>query len=340
MNSKIICNWLGITDWPPDHYAMLGLKPGEKDAASIEQKVHERMARLRCYQLSHPEEATEGMNRLAQAFISLTEALSKPRPAEKEVEKRVAIKPSKPSPSETQQLKASGKKTSVDWKNTPPPVRSSKASQVPVEATTPFPEMPLKLVTSEKPISEPVAQPIDPIIALAHESQEARRGLGTLPALIERINLTRKLILAWNQAGKFLNNCDRKLTRPAEESELTRRLNKIFELTAEYPKIVGHPGQPGYRVVAMARLEMTAQMFKMLDGNQRLDLARDWESGYRVLLSHRRYLRSQFKGLRRRGFLRLVLEAIRGVLNDHPVLVWTGVFLVVGLAAVWYGRRL
>src|SRR5947209_18440430 len=77
MNAKVLCNWLEIPDWPPDHYALLGLKPGEQDAACIERHVHERMAKLRCYQLSYPEEATEGMNRLAQAFICLTEALAK-----------------------------------------------------------------------------------------------------------------------------------------------------------------------------------------------------------------------------------------------------------------------
>src|SRR5687767_6196144 len=77
MNAKILCTWLGVENWPPDHYRLLGLNPGEGDAARIEYQVQERMAKLRCYQLSHPEEATEGMNRLAQAFICLTEASSK-----------------------------------------------------------------------------------------------------------------------------------------------------------------------------------------------------------------------------------------------------------------------
>ncbi len=77
MDPKIICKWLGIEAWPSDHYALLGLRPGERDVSRIERQVHERMAKLRCYQLAHPEEATEGMNRVAQAYICLTEALSK-----------------------------------------------------------------------------------------------------------------------------------------------------------------------------------------------------------------------------------------------------------------------
>jgi hypothetical protein len=151
--------------------------------------------------------------------------------------------------------------------------------------------------------------------------------------VIERINQTRKLMIAWNQAGKYLSTPEKRLARPAEEVELTRRLNKIFELTAEFPKIVGHPGQPGYRVVAMARLEMTAQMFKMLDPTQRQHLARDWHAGYQVFLSHRRFLRAQFKLLRSRGPLSLVVKAVRSALNDHPVWVSMGVLLATALCA-------
>ncbi len=58
---------------------------------------------------------------------------------------------------------------------------------------------------------------------------------------------------------------------------------------------MGHPGQPGYRVVAMARLEMTAQMFKMLDADRRGDLraigslatAYSWVTGVSYFCSSR-----------------------------------------------------
>src|SRR5437763_14069493 len=84
MNLKLLCTWLGLPGdscWPPDHHALLGLAPGANDPKHVEQKVQERLAKLRCYQLSHPEEATEGMNRLAQAFIALTEVRAVEKPA-------------------------------------------------------------------------------------------------------------------------------------------------------------------------------------------------------------------------------------------------------------------
>src|SRR5947208_11819362 len=79
MNHDVIRTWLGLPpgDWPPDHYTLLGLERGETDLARIEQRVHERLARLRCYQISHAEVATEAMNRLAQAFMCLTDPEAK-----------------------------------------------------------------------------------------------------------------------------------------------------------------------------------------------------------------------------------------------------------------------
>jgi hypothetical protein len=70
-----ICERLGLAkeNWPPDHYALLGLPRGETDRQVIEARVHDRMQRVRPLQLIYPEEATEAMNRLAQALSCLTD---------------------------------------------------------------------------------------------------------------------------------------------------------------------------------------------------------------------------------------------------------------------------
>src|SRR5947209_5148051 len=79
MSQDLICSWLQLPNgnWPPDHYTLLGLPPGEGELARIEQAVFERMQRVRQYQLIHPEPATEAMNRLAQALICLSDAQAK-----------------------------------------------------------------------------------------------------------------------------------------------------------------------------------------------------------------------------------------------------------------------
>jgi hypothetical protein len=81
MSREQICSWLGLPpgEWPPNHYRLLGLEPGESDAGLIEQRVHQRLDAVRRYQMMHPEQATEAMNRLAQAFVCLTEPAAKRR---------------------------------------------------------------------------------------------------------------------------------------------------------------------------------------------------------------------------------------------------------------------
>jgi len=77
----LVAKWLGLApgSWPPDHYALLGLRPGEADPRRIEESVHQRLLRLRPYQLNHPEQVTEAMNRLARAYSCLTNAEAKRR---------------------------------------------------------------------------------------------------------------------------------------------------------------------------------------------------------------------------------------------------------------------
>ena len=79
MSHELICSCLQLSPdkWPPDYYTLLGLEPGEANRQRIEQHVQERMEKLRGYQLTHAEQATEGMNRLAQALVCLTDPVAK-----------------------------------------------------------------------------------------------------------------------------------------------------------------------------------------------------------------------------------------------------------------------
>ena len=78
MSHELICSWLGLPagSWPPDHYRLLGLEPGEVDTAPIEQRVHQRIDSVRVYQMRYPEQATEAMRPLARA-LTLTDPAGK-----------------------------------------------------------------------------------------------------------------------------------------------------------------------------------------------------------------------------------------------------------------------
>jgi len=168
---------------------------------------------------------------------------------------------------------------------------------------------------------------------LAQESTPATRGIGTLPLLIERIEHTRRLLTAWQRAGKYLQNPTRQLASRAEEKDLTMRWSGINQHLEGYPRFVAQPGRPGYRVAALARLEISALMFKNMGPDQRADLTRDWETGRRVLLLHRKGLLQRFKALRRASGWRRGVRAIRSTLNDHPGWVVASV-AVTGLISV------
>lgn len=328
MKRELLCQWLGIPDpgnnqpWPPPPHVLLGLSVSCSDPGEVEAHVHERLTKLRNYQLSHPEEATEGMNRLAQAFVTMTDQCQKAKNGQHLQETSVR------------------KKTSLDWEKAPPPVRAKSETKAAATTQTAIPIPPSIARTAPETKTSTVFQTgvvIDPLVELAERSPEAVRGIGSLPALIERIDQTRQLLWAWQRAGKYLSASTRKLSRLSEKSDLAKRLHEVFEASVDYPRFVAQPGLPGYRVAAMARLEMTAEMFEMLDPEQRLALARDWQAGHHVLLAHRKFLLRRFQNLRRQGLGTRAMRTLRAALNDHPAWVAFGAIGtgLVCLAAFW-----
>ena len=77
MSTERIRAALGVSAWPPDHYAILGLAPGPVDPAEVERRAIERTERLRAYQLAEPDAATDALNRVAQALVCLTDAAAR-----------------------------------------------------------------------------------------------------------------------------------------------------------------------------------------------------------------------------------------------------------------------
>lgn len=346
MNRDMICIWLGLADkrWPPDPYALLGLTPADCTGGKIEQRVQERMAKLRCYQLSHPEEATEGMNRVAQAFIVLVERHS-PRP-----EPRAAVlQPPPPTQVPAPAPPATGRgalsesavaqRPELGWKSSPPPVRPARSAALPaIPVETPAPEAvepdwPERVPATFDEPSAPVETEEQVIRSLAEESEEARAGALTLQAVIARADQTRLLLIAWRRAGRYLANPKRKLTRSADRSDFTSRLEALLEAAEPYPDFVVHPGRPGYRAVALAHLGIMPEVFNAMSEEQREQLAKDWALTHKILLAHRAFLLRQFKALRRRGMIGRATHILRTSVRERPVM-WQAFGVVVGLTVL------
>ncbi len=328
MKSELLCKWLGLakTTWPPDPWTLLGLPPDEYNLCVIEQRVQECMAKLRTYQLSYPDEATEGMNRLAEAFIKLAEASSKQSTP---VGAAAATKRAKQDTMVIEQTK-------LDWRAEPPPVRVDDADG-PDE-----PVLEEDSAANEVMAAQPFVAPSKPhertidanlMRALGQESEEATSNVGTLDAVIDRVEITRQLLHAWERVGKLLKSIPKK--GAAKEAEgFARRLAEIADVMKKYPAFLGQPGRPGYRVVVLAKFKVPLSIARAIGGEQRDDLLFDWQAGRAVLLEHRKYLRRQLRSMRSRTSFGLFVHAVRAFVNDYPGPTLIGVTLLVALAVV------
>jgi hypothetical protein len=335
MNAELLRGWLGLAEavWPPDAHTLLGVTPGERDLARIEHQVQERLAKLRCHQISYPEEATEGMNRLAQAFVELMDGCPKSGPR-KEAARGASVPPVETVETET----VVDRKTELDWKAAPPPIREAARHG---EAPSGTPSEPAS-ANGKKEI--PKALPAPSAVAnsqmirhLAQQSAAARAGLGTLEAVIRRVDETRRVLIAWNNAGRWLREPKRRLVRPADDADLARRLDAIDDALSDFPAILGQPGTPGYRVAATARLQLNSLLVRGMDLEHRELLSLDWVNGRNILLEYRRFLRQHFKTLRKRGPVALMMHALRWFVNDHPIVMAVVLAALAGVA-IWVWR--
>jgi hypothetical protein len=351
---EMVCSWLGLPAdcWPPDHYTLLGLTPGEPDIGRIEEHVHERLMRLRPYQLNHPDHVTEAMNRLARAFSCLTDPDAK-QAYDDALLGRTSKKNEIPFPPEPgadsvdplawlfgpwSRLAAqdSGilvtQQASLDWMRTPPPQRHSWAPP-PVRFPT-SPAAPAEgtrapdgaSTASPPPLPAPaVARP--PLAERVPRAWLARRGLGTKSGLFSRIDTTRHLLRAWRRVGRYVAQAERRLTRAADAVDLIRQLHRVRKHLKRFPPLLGDVGQPGFWVLSLARQQMAIPIFRALSLGQREMLARDWKDGLAVLASHRRLLRHECRCVRGKSCWGRLHRSLQFLFAEHPSL-----WLVVALA--------
>ena len=317
----MICGWLGLSPdaWPPDHYRLLGLEPGENDVALIEQRVHQRLDLVRPYQMMHAEQATKAMNMLAQAFICLTEPAAKKaydqsllgdrRPADPPplppVVPPPVVPPPAPPPVPRLAPVVAAPRDPLVWMYTPS--ATGPTSELPARASlseasvlTP-PPLPVEPIAPPPPASPPAPPPapIDSVVQAAQTSPQAQRGLATKRALYRRVARTRKLLGVWYRAGKHLADEEKRLSKQ-EASELYKLVKELSDLLEDFP-LLGEAGQPGYLIVNLIQLDKSRDL-QTLTTSQRESLKRDWKSGLKFLEAHRDYLRDVLYAYRQRGW--------------------------------------
>ena len=344
MSHTLICNWLGLPadSWPPDHYRLLGLEPGEGDVALIEQRVDQRLDAVRRYQLMHPEQATEVMNRLAQACMCLTEPAAKrfydeqllgPRPR--------AVPPPLPPPPPVVPPPLPHV--------VPPPLTQQPVEALPGEPRDPFawlgtpvangpggalpePAPPAPKPAPPPPVEVPKTDPARE----AAQSPMTRHGLATRRGLYQRVLQTRHLQRLWHRMGKYLDDPERRFSNN-DARELYKLVEEVESVADEFP-LIGDPGQPGHYILNLGQFDRSRTLRGLTHGQREL-LRTDWKSGLTFLESHRDFLRAEIALFRRRGRFSRLRHVLNAVFRDHPMvayLVLGGAFAIaVALARTW-----
>jgi hypothetical protein len=307
--------WLGLPPgpWPPDHYSLLGLAPGAGDLADIETRVLERMERLRPHQLLHPELVTEGMNRLAQALVCLTDPVDRaaydrelgipPPPFEVvEDEPPRATTPTDSASGSAAEVQAPAE---VPFEPGLPPPGGQKPP--PYEVVWEPEKLPYEVVPTEvlpaAPQEEPL--PLPPAFEVVPEGELPREPdflpLEPVPpphpapisrrAVYRKLAALRRALRAWEHLRPVFGTPTEMLATPVAVLLCVRSLAEARAVLPDVARVIRGPGAPGGTVAALVRLPHALHAVRALLPTQRQAVARDWQRGYEALLRERTRLR-------------------------------------------------
>jgi hypothetical protein len=349
MSSDLLCTWfdLPLGVWPPDHYRLLGLPPGEQNVKLIEQRVEARMEAVRGYQILHPEQATEALNQLAQALVCLTDPLRK-----REYD-RGLLGPSRDTVLNLSALNDTSVKTAPapPVPATPPPLPPDGVVPTPPNLELaielePGPAQAAAEVGEEPPppsegqVGRPKAEPappserVDPILEAAWVPA-AWRGVETCRSLLARIAHTEKLLAIWKALEPYCIS-KRSLDDRAEARKLVKALGALMESMKEYPSVMGKPDQPGYWLIALAQSDVVPS-YKELDDGQRRSLKRSWGRGNRLLTTLCQLYRDELRARESKPLIWRLRRALSlAALAQPRWVVLLSLLLIINLL-VWVG---
>ncbi|HUR55160.1 MAG TPA: hypothetical protein VMZ71_13585, partial [Gemmataceae bacterium] len=300
MDFNQLRSWLGLPPgaWPPDHYAILGLTPGPCDPAAVESIVLDRMDHLRPHQLRHPELVTEGMNRLAQALVCLTDAAAK---AEYDVRFASATPSLQPLPTVARQDTPrpayvvvaeplfDDEVFSDDEANVPPPDPAEMTQIIEMDFESGLQPPAYTVVEWEDSPESPAVVPYEVVPDADVQTKpevveaEALDIPNQLPVsrrwIYARLALVRKALRVWDKLRPVLADPKDPLDRPGRVLALLDAAVEVRPLFGKLKGIVGGVGEPGAIVAAVVSQRLILDTVRTLLPSQRQAVAIDWRRG-------------------------------------------------------------
>ena len=282
--------WLGLPPgaWPPDHYALLGLARGTGDFAEIETRVLDRMDRLRQHQLRHPDAVTDGMNRLAQALVCLTDPVARAAydrglgiaPAPFEV-----VEEEPPFATETGETRA------VEVPFEPGLRPPGEAPDTPYEVVWEPDPLPYEVVPDGE-----FAEELPPAFEVVPDAPaSARSGPPPIPlqprTAYRRLAALRRAVRAWEHLRPVLGDPSEALATPVAVLAFLRAVADARSALPGVAFVLNGSRAPGGIVSALARSPHAPGTIRLLQPAQRQAVALDWRRGYDALRRERDRLR-------------------------------------------------
>jgi hypothetical protein len=350
MSRELLCEWLKLpaAPWPVNHYALLGLPPGQGTTEEIEQRVLERMESLRHHQLLYPDQVTEGMNLVAQAMICLTDPKARydydrqlglitaeypAPPPESPVIDVPPIEKRRPKPS----------RPDLPAPNLPAvnvlPAADTEAEPVADEILIPelADEEPLRLSADEEDETSGEAayrlvEEPKPQAAPAEAPVDYRTPRRKLYANIVRV---RRVLRVWERLRAYLDEPEKTFERRTDTVAFMACLSELRPLLPTVADLVGGPSQHGNLVAVLTRQQLIVEMFRSLLPSQREALARDCQSAHYVLLEHYAELRAQARQRTARNFARRVWRPLLREIVARPEWLLLGISIVALVVAFY-----
>ena len=334
----MLSKWLDLptTPWPPDHYALLGLQPGQGETDEIELRVLERMEKLRRYQLIEPERATEGMNLLAQAMICLTDPAARIEydrerglrsivelPTEADDEDEIPAVPVIEIPLPRRKTRIA-KPAAVSM----PEVYSLEKNRTPTPDAILIPELadeeplPLLEVEEEEQFERDREPPPPPIQSLPERDRRRK-----IYAELVRI---RRVLHVWERLRAYLDDPEKAFARRTETIAFMTCLAELRPLLPTVADLIGGSNEPGNLIGVLSRQQLVVEMFRSLLSSQREALAQDCRKAHYVLAERYRFLRAEIRVATAKSFGRRVWLPMGRAAIARPE--WF--FLIVGATAL------
>ncbi|MBX3398910.1 MAG: hypothetical protein KF873_09225 [Gemmataceae bacterium] len=296
MNIGLLREWLSLPagDWPPDDRTLLGLASGPFTADEVEMRALAQMERLRPHQLKHADLVTEGMNRLAQALIALTDEANRAnRPAAKpaddlddlvlDADRLPGAQPIAASSAsvvlEAEVVSAGPRMVDRMAARKPRKPRPAKSKPAP-ESTQP----------TEPPVRVPDAEPVPP--GTVYRPDERRKGYAELVAL-------RRLLKNWERLQPYFAAPSEPLATPSAVFGFIDSVRDCRRSVAVDGDLAWF-GEHGQLVLALVRNPLALPIFRELLRGQRQELATDWARTTARLRACYRGLRSELRNTKPR----------------------------------------